>query len=102
MIPFGREKNEVWGYHLLKKSQKDNPNIEHYIIGYLSSGEGVTIQPSSDNIQELRDSKGNYLTKSINNNRYFVGLKEKGDFKETQQLWLPQDNIGGESAGNWY
>ena len=102
MIPFGREKNEVWGYHLLQKSIRENPNTEHYVIGYLSSGEGVTIQPSSDNIQELRDSKGNYLTKSINNNRYFVGLKEKGDFKEPQQLWLPQDNIGGESAGNWY
>ena len=101
MIPFGREKNEVWGYHLLKKSQKDNPNIEHYIIGYLSSGEGVTIQPTSDNIQELRDSKGNYLTKSINNDRYFVNIKQKGEFKEPQILWLPQDNVGGEQEGQW-
>jgi len=91
-VGWGRKPDHPRKFQMLLEKQLEFPENEYTIYSFLEQGQGVSTQPTEDNIQELRVQNESERKRHLNYCMRVVTAYRSGKLKTPTYKWLAQAN----------
>ena len=91
-VGWGRKPDHSRKFQMLLEKQLEFPENEYIIYSFLEQGQGVSTQPTEDNIQELRVQMESERKRHLNYCMRVVTAYRSGKLKTPTYKWLAQAN----------
>jgi hypothetical protein len=91
-VGWGRKPDHPRKFQMLLEKQLEFPENEYTIYSFLEQGQGVSTQPTEDNIQELRVQMESERKRHLNYCMRVVTAYRSGKLKTPTYKWLAQAN----------
>lgn len=92
VIGWGRKPDHYRKYYLIFEKQLQYPQNNYTAYSFLEQGQGVTTEPTENNIEELRILMEGERKRMLNHYRKVVKAADEGTLKPIDFKWLPQAN----------
>ena len=92
-IGWGRKPDHYRKWFLIFEKQLEYPNNNYTAYSFLEQGQGVSVQPNENNIDELRVLMEGERKRMLKHYRRVLKAHDEGTLKPIDFKWLPQANM---------